>query len=302
MPTHSNVHSPITSRAGLGRYLSLSALCCAVLLTACGGGGKSGGATQVAAKVNKEEISIHQINDLLQRQRGITPDMVPAASKTVLEGLIDQELAIQQAVEQKLDRDPKVVSAIEAAKRDIIARAYTERVAESASAPSVDDVKQYYAAKPALFSQRRIYSFNQFVIEVPPEQRKELAEKITGIKAAEELAGALKAAGIKFSAGAVTQAPENLPLALVDKISGLSEGQSVSFAAPNGISVLFLVASKPAPVTEESAKPAIEAFLLAERKRQLISEEIKRLRGVAKIEYKGQFAAAPAAAASGSSQ
>lgn len=295
MHTPSKIASPFAARAAL----VLSAVGCAVLLAACGGGSKSGGATQVAAKVNKEEISVHQINDVLQRQRGVAPEMVPAASKRILEGLVDQELAIQQAVEQKLDRDPKVVSAIESARREIIARAYADRVAETAAKPTPEEVKQYYTSKPALFAQRRIYSLNEFLIEVPADQRQALAEKLQGIKSADELAGALKAAGIKFGNRAVTQAPENLPMPLVDKLATLAEGQSFAFPAPNGLTVVFLAAAKSAPVGEEAAKPAIEAFLLNDRKRQLVTEEIKRLRAAAKIEYKGQFATAAAGGASG---
>lgn len=295
MHTTSKITVSFTSRAAL----ALSAVACAVLLAACGGGSKSGGATQVAAKVNKEEISVHQINDVLQRQRGISPEMVPAASKRVLEGLIDQELAIQQAVEQKLDRDPKVVSAIESAKREIIARAYADRLAETAAKPTPEDIKQYYTTKPALFAQRRIYSFNEFLIEVPAEQRQALAEKLGGIKSADELAGALKAANIKYANRAVTQAPENLPMPIVDKIAGMAEGQSFAFPAPNGLTVLFITGAKAAPVGEEAAKPAIEAFLLNDRKRQLVTEDIKRLRAAAKIDYKGQFATAAAGSASG---
>ena len=93
-------------------------LACAALLAACGGGdGDKKPATQVAAKVNSGEISVHQVNQVLQRQPGLKPEQVQAVSRRVLDGLVDQELAIQQATEQKLDRDPRVVSAIEAAKR-----------------------------------------------------------------------------------------------------------------------------------------------------------------------------------------
>lgn len=286
--------SSFSSRIALG----LSTLTCAVLLAACGGG-KEGGATQVAAKVNKEELSVHQINHVLQRQPGIKPEMVPAASKRILEGLIDQELAIQQAVEMKVDRDPKVVTAIEASRREIIARAYADRVAESAAKPTPEEVKAYYSGKPALFAQRRIYSLAEFAIEAPADQREALAGKLQGVKSPSDLAAALNAAGIKFASRNVTQAPENLPLPMVDKIAAMGEGQSFTVGTPAGLTLVFVTAAKPAPVTEDAARPAIEQFLLNDRKRKLVADEIKRLREVAKIEYKGQFANAPAGAASG---
>ena len=269
----------------------------AAALAACGGGKE--GATQVAAKVNKEEISVHQINFVLQRQPSIRPEVVPAASKRILEGLIDQELAIQQAVEMKLDRDPKVVAAVEAARRDIVARAFADRVAESAAKPTDEEVKAYYSAKPALFAQRRIYSLNEFAVEVPADQREAMAAKLQTAKGPAELASVLQAANIKFANRAVTQAPENMPMALVDKVASLGEGQSLSMATPAGLMLVFVTAARPAPVSEQAAKPAIEQFLLNDRKRKLVGDELKRLRDAAKIEYKGQFATASAAAASG---
>lgn len=285
-------------RQGARLALTAAAVGVTALLAACGGGGKEG-ATQVAAKVNKEEISVHQINFLLQRQRGLKPEAMPAASRRILDGLIEQELAIQQAVEQKLDRDPRVVAAIEAARREIISRAYADRVADGAAKPTPEEVKQYYTSKPALFAQRRIYGLHEFGIEVPAEQREALAAKVQGVRSADELAGALRAANIKFVHRTATQPAENVPLGLLDKLAAAGEGQSITIGTPAGLNVVLVSSIKSAPVSEDQAKPAIEQFLLNDRKRKLVTDEMKRLREAAKIEYQGQFAQAPAGAASG---
>lgn len=273
---------------------ALTLLAAAVMLVACGGGDKKG-ATQVAAKVNKEEISVHQINFVLQRQPGLKPEQAPAATKAVLEGLIDQELAIQEAQEQKIDRDPKVVMAIEAAKREILARAYADKLADTVSKPTDDEIAAYYKEKPALFAQRRVYTLHEFSIEAAGDAAKNVTGLVQASKSSEELSKQLTAAGVKFGSRVVTQPAENLPLAMIDRIGSLAEGQSLAIPSANGISAVFVAAAKSQPVTADQAKPAIEQFLLNDRKRKVVADEMKRLRGSAKISYEGQFAAAAAA-------
>jgi EpsD family peptidyl-prolyl cis-trans isomerase len=286
-----------SSTARLRASLVLGVIASASLLAACGGGDSDKkGSSQVAAKVNSGEISVHQVNFVLQRQQGLKPEQAQAVSRRVLEGLVDQELAVQQAVEQKLDRDPRIVSTIEAARRDILARAYADRVADAAVAPTAEDIKAYYDSKPALFSKRRIYGLQEFNIEANAEQKAALQTKISSLRSAEELAGALKAANIRFVARNVSQAPENIPMGFLDELAKIGEGQWVVVATPTGLNAALVASAKSAPVTEEAAKKAIEQFLLSDRKRKLVADSIKQLRGSAKIEYVGQFAAAASAA------
>src|SRR5687768_423516 len=93
------------------------------LLVGCGDK-KDKTASQTAAKVNKDEVTVHQINFVLQQQRNLRPEQADAASRQILERLIDQQLALQKGDDLKVDRDPRVVQQLEAARREILARAY----------------------------------------------------------------------------------------------------------------------------------------------------------------------------------
>src|SRR5918993_1780660 len=93
--------------------LALALVAAATLLLGCGGSDKKDKpATQTAAKVNKEEITVHQINFLMGQQRGLPPEQAASAGRAVLERLIDQELTLQKASDQKIDRDPRVVQQV----------------------------------------------------------------------------------------------------------------------------------------------------------------------------------------------
>ncbi len=172
----------------------------AVLLAGCSDKKKDKVASQTAARVNKEDITVHQINHVLQAQRGLPPDQAASAGKQALERLIDQELTVQKASEQKIDRDPKVLAQIDAARRDIISRAYMERIGAGAPRPSAEEITKYYESNPALFKERRIYNLQEIVIEAPPEQMSDLQARLQAAKDINEFLTYLKTNQIKYGA------------------------------------------------------------------------------------------------------
>ena len=287
----------LASRPGALR-IGLIALAASVTLLAACGDKKEKGASQTAAKVNKAEVTVHQINFVLQQQRNIRPEQADAASKQILERLIDQELALQKADDLKLDRDPRVVQQMEAAKREIIARAYLEKVGEGATKPTPEEIKKYYDEKPSLFKERRIYSIQEISIEAKAEQVADLRQRLTAAKNVNEFVEYLKANDFKFAGNQAVRAAEQLPLASLDAFAKMQDGQAVLNQGPNGVQVVVLAGSRSQPVSEEQARPAIEQFLLNDRKRQLIEADVKKMRAEAKVEYVGKFAeGAPGAVA-----
>ena len=292
-------HHPSIGRPGSrGAGVALAAaLVAALALAGCSDKKKDKTTSQVAVKVNKEEISVHQINFALQNQRGLRPEQAEAASRQILERLIDQELAIQKAQDLKVERDPRVVQQIEAARREIVARAYVEKVGEAAAKPSAADVKKYYDDKPALFKERRIYSIQEIAVEAKPEQVATLRAQLAGAKSIAEFTDWLKANGYRFAGNQAVRSAEQLPLNMVDTFARMKDGQAMLVPTGNGAQVVVLAGSKAEPVDEARARPAIEQFLLNEAKRKLVEADMKALRGAAKVEYVGKFAEGAASAA-----
>ena len=279
----------------------MTAACLSVALALAGCGDKQGkAASQTAAKVNKEEITVPQIDFMLQQQRGLKPEQADAAGKQILERLIDQELALQKAADLKLDREPRVVQALEAARRDILARAYIEKAGEAAAKPTPDEVKKYYNEKPALFKERRIYSLQELAIEARAEQVEKLRTQLAASKSINDFVDYLKTNDIRFTVNQAVRGAEQLPLTALDAFAKMKDGQATLAATPNGAQVIVLAGSRSEPVDEARALPAIEQYLLNEAKRKVVEADIKAMRAAAKVEYVGRFAegaaSAPAAA------
>jgi EpsD family peptidyl-prolyl cis-trans isomerase len=275
----------------------LALVSAAVVLSACGEK-KDRPASQTAVKVNSDEITVHQINFVLQQQRNLRPEQADAASKQILERLIDQQLALQQANEMKLDRDPRVVQQLEAMRREVLARAYVERVGEAASRPTPEEIAAYYRDKPALFSERRIYSIQEIGIEAQPDQVERVREQLGKSRNVNDFVEWLRANDFRFNANQAVRAAEQLPLNSLDAFARMQDGQAMVVPSPAGVQVVVLAGSRSQPVSEEQARPAIEQFILNERRRQLIEDDVKALRAAATIEYVGTFAeTAPDAAA-----
>ena len=271
-----------------------SALAAATLVGAAGGlagcGAKENGATQTAARVNKDEITVHQIGAQLSQQ-AVKPELVQEAERQILERLISRELAVQKAIDLKLDREPKVVQAIDSARQEIIARAYADKLGEGAARPTSSDVKKYYDEHPALFSDRKIYQLQEVGVEADAKQIEALKAALVQIKTPDELVTYLKANNLKFASNQSVRAAEQLPLPVLPVLARMTEGQSLINQTAKGVQIVILRGVRSQPVDAERASRAIEQFLLNEQKRKLMADDMKALRAAAKIEYRGRFAA-----------
>ncbi|HYA59123.1 MAG TPA: EpsD family peptidyl-prolyl cis-trans isomerase [Burkholderiaceae bacterium] len=267
------------------------ALVMSVALVACGAGGGSN-ATQVAVKVNNDEITVLQLNEQLAHLgAGLADEQVEQAKRKILAKMVNQQLLVQQAIEHKLDRDAEVVGALEAARLNILARAYVQRIIAPQATPAAHDVEQYYAENPTLFAERKVYRLQELTIEANGEQEKAIESVAAGAKSLKQLADYLREKKIPFSADSGVRTAEQLPLARLPKIAQLKTGNVLVFPGNGGrLNAVEVLASQAQPVEEKKAAPAIEQYLTNRKRDELASNELKRLHEAAKIEYVGDFA------------
>jgi len=250
--------------------------------------------TQVAAQVNADEITVHQINYALARNRHVAPQDKAEAKRRVLERLIDLQLARQSAIESELDRSPNVLRAIEMAKTEILARAYLAKLVESV--PKGFNTRSYYLAHPELFAQRRIFTLEEIGFAADVDIADRLRPLLPKTRSLKEIAEWLRSQGVKFSEQRGVRAAEQIPLDVLPKLQAMNPGDIRLIGTSTGhFQVIRLVAFEAAPIDEATAGPRIQQFLFNQRAREAIAKEMKRIRSEAKIEYLGEFASTMAA-------
>jgi len=294
MPRPEICHNMMNTRALLAFAASLLAL---ALPTGCGKDEGAKTATQVAARVNADEITVHQVNYFLARNPNVTPEVAPQAKREILDRLIDQQLARQKAIENKLDRTPNVMQAIEAAKSEILARAYLEKIAAVLPKTAAWEIQKYYKEHPELFAQRRLFDLEEFVLVIQGDVVSELREQLSKNRTMREIAEWLRSRGVNFVANQGVRAAEQISLDILPKVQAMKEGQIQLFEAGAGrAQVIRVVGYKLDPVDEATAAPRIQQFLLNRRTSEFIAKEMKQIKVQAKIEYLGEFAGGSAAA------
>ena len=257
---------------------------------------KKQAATQVAARVQSDEITVHQVNNVLARTPNLAPEAAERAKTEILNRLIDQQLARQKAIEKKIDRAPGVQQALEAARTEILARAYLEQLAASLPKPTPEEVKKYYAEHPELFAQRRLFSIEEIALAAEDELAAGLRAVAAKAKSLKEVADWLEARKVKFAPNRGVRAAEQIPLELLPRVQQMKDGDIQVFDVGQNRQVIRLVASKSEPVDEAVAAPRIQQFLFNQRSSEAVAKDLKLLREQAKIEFFGEFASGPAAA------
>ncbi|MDO9050427.1 MAG: EpsD family peptidyl-prolyl cis-trans isomerase [Methylotenera sp.] len=274
------------------KYLLLTLVVASVFTSACGKkdqAEKSELKTQVVAKVNGDEISIHQVNFQLSRMGQVNETQGKQVSEQILTRLVDQQLLKQQALESKLDRDPKILQALESSKDQILAQAYLDQLISKAAKPTKTEIDTFYQEHSELFANRRIFRLQELVVDISKDKFAEVEAGLKDIKNINEIAVWLKAKNHPFTANSNVSAAEQLPLDMLKKLQPLKDGDLMLVPTERSLNVLHLVASQSKPISRENATPFIEQYFLNQNKSKLAKQEMDSLKSKAKIEFVGAF-------------
>lgn len=289
-PGYARVVGHQAGAAGKSLPLIGIALLAGLVLTACGDREQAPkSASQLAAKVNSTEISIHQLNFALQNLPDVAAEPIDEARRHTLEELVDQELAVQQALAAKLDRTPEVLQSLEAARREILAHAWLAETTSGLSKPTSEEIAAYYSQHPELFANRKIYHLQEADFPATATLVAQARDQIARGHNAAELLSWFKSRRTPVSGGTVVKPAEKIELDMLPRLAAMQDGETALFQLDSRVSVVTLLGSISEPLAEDDAKPLIDDFLRRQRGEEMAKTARKKLRAEARIEYLGEF-------------
>lgn len=237
---------------------------------------------QALASVNGEEITVLQLNEEMMRAN-VQPQNQEAARKQLLKALIDRQVILSEAQKENLDRDPKVVAAVERAKDLIIAQAYLQKHLGEVTRPAREEVEAYYNANPQLFSNRKQFNMDQVAIAAR-DMNDEVKAAADSSRTLDELAAWMDERKIRHTRGELVRTSTDVPPELGKRLTEIPKGQLFIVKELERTLFLTLTDVKDAPLALDTAAPQIEQFLFNKKSKEAAEAELARLRATAKIE------------------
>ena len=258
-----------------------------IVLSGCHAGSHSA-KSQVVAKVNGHDITVMQLNQALQ---GMNPDsLTPEIKKKAIDSVIDEELLVQESQSQKFDRDPGTVAAIEHARRQVLAQTFAARRVLPRLPVQQTEEEKYYRKNPALFEQRKLYKLTVYTIkdsDLTAATRAELGK----LNDSNEVRNTLDKRGTKYLVQQLTSPAEDLPIDKLSQFAAAKPGDLlIAWRPPSQTLLITMMGWEEQPMSFETARPVISAYLTKSRNTQVLEEHLKSQRAIATISYVGDFA------------
>ncbi len=269
----------------IGGLLMLTAL---TTLAGCNSESTSERAS-VVATVDGEHITKAQLSAEIARLDffGVVDEQV--MSRRVLNAVVDRQILARKAISQQLQHDPRVISALNRAKEQVLANAYLEHQLGEIEKPASDEIHAYYSAHPELFENRRAYHFRQIAIDKNAFDS-ELKTKIDSSRSLAEIAASLVSRGVPFAQDSSITVAENLPRQLLKQIFQLRKEQLFVMRGTDSLRITELADAIDLPLSKAEATPLIERTLIGQRRKERADTELARLRASSQVELSGTYA------------
>ncbi len=237
--------------------------CCGLMLAACGkkdGDGAAASGRQIVAHVGDEVVTIQELDNEF-RKTNTAPDKQkdPESIRRVLNDLVVRKFLLQQALTQKLDREPGVLLDLIRLREQALQNAFLMRAVAS-KAPGKADIDKYIAENPSRFAGRKLLSVEEigFPLEAAGQS---VVESNRDAKSLDEIDQKLTSAGIAHSRQTGTMSSGDIPQDFFNSVEA-RKMEDVFFLRSGVNGVFFKVKGEEARPLEGEAAAALARQLL----------------------------------------
>jgi EpsD family peptidyl-prolyl cis-trans isomerase len=261
---------------------------------------------QVVATVNGEEITTLELRSQMGGFASRDPEVMKRAQQAALNQLILQDLVVQEAKKEKLDKSVDYNLQVERGKKAVLAQLFQRRLVQTVTVPNRSDADAFIAAHPEMFANRQVLVVDQVVAR----PKKMDPEKFRPLKTLDEIKSALDSDNSPYQENVATLDSATADPRLMQQIAKLPSNE-VFVVPQNGAFIFNHVREvRTLPVRGDAAVAIATQFLQQQRAREAVAKRLEAIRTSAegKITYNEAFknlktplpkpgAAAPAAGA-----
>ena len=280
----------------ISRLPSALMLCGVLALSACGkdkpaqgAGEESNTGGQVVARVNGEEITVHQLNAELATIPNSGQDQ-KEMQKEVLRAIVYRTMLRQEAVKAKLDKNPNLQMLVEGAKDKILAEAYISSQTGTTPPPTTTEVSEYISQNPLQFGERRIYQFQR--LTMPADQYSNSPDFIALFDKKDtfdDFQNYLNGKSTPYTLADVRLLSTDFPKQLQDKLVSFGIGDNVVIRGRDSVVILKIKGWQDMPVEQQNAEQAAQAALHRQAQQERTRSLRDQMSHTAKVEFLGEF-------------
>lgn len=253
------------------------------------GAGEAKGAPegQVVARVNGQEITIHEVEAELGRS-GIAEADDIAVQEAAVQNVVRRKLFAQAALERKLDREPAVILNLEAAREAVLGEAYMMRELSAVASPSITEIDDYIASNPLMFTDRRSYIVRALNMAAS-DYSDDFVPLFDETADFTELKKELTARNVKFDEVRAARLSTDFGPDVRNQLARLGINDNLVVRTETSAQIVKIEAETPVPIAFEQARVMARSILLQERLRTTAGSLEEGLRKAAQVEFLGPY-------------
>ena len=243
---------------------------------------------QVIATVNGEEVTrrelVSEVNAI--GSGNLSEEQMKAAQPTLVQGIVDRKLLVQEAKRSNLDKNPQYLAERQRADDILLVRMLAQSWTGRQTKPDAAAVRAFIAGNPQMFGERKAVLVDAIV--TPSSSI--TAQQLLPYKSNDAIAAWLKESKKPFQRVTRPIDTATLPKQFVQQLlSQAGMGGPVALNDGNTLTIMAARSVRPMPAPSNQWNRIAEQTILEQAQNKTVAAELKRLRENGDVSYLPEY-------------